>query len=319
MRYFKSRSARILVPILCASLLSASVAAFAATTRRIPVVLDTDIGGDIDDAFALAMVIRSPGLDLKAVTTVSGDTQARARIAAKMLSEAKLGNIPVAAGELDEKPAFAQARWAEGFTSPSLVPEKAVDLLKKSIDREHGNMVVIAIGPLTNVAELLKRYPEEKKQIREIVLMGGSIARGYTPGSGPTAEYNIAADVAAAQVVFASGIPIRMAPLDVTARLQLDDANREAIFARHTPLTESLRALYVLWGQPTPTLHDPMAVALLTDPGICETKRLDIQINNKGLTEPVSGGPPNAVVALNTDPAKFIRDYTLLFASEQLH
>jgi Inosine-uridine preferring nucleoside hydrolase len=93
MHYLKTRISRFLVLILCTSLLTAS----AGTTRRIPVVLDTDI----DDAFALAMVIESPSLDLKAVTTVSGDTQARARIAAKMLSETNLGIIPVAAGEPD--------------------------------------------------------------------------------------------------------------------------------------------------------------------------------------------------------------------------
>jgi purine nucleosidase len=310
LRYLKSGVCRILICVFCFSFLCAS----AATPRRVPIVLDTDIGSDIDDAFALAMVIQSRELDLKAVTTVSGDTEARARIAAKMLSEAKLGNIPVAAGAPNEKPAFAQGRWAEDFKSPALVPEKAVDLLKESIDREHGSMVVVAIGPLTNLAELLKLHPEEKKQIHEIVLMGGSIARGYTPGSGPAAEYNIAADAAAAQIVFASGIPIRMAPLDVTARLQLDDAHRQTIFAHHTPVTESLRALYVLWGEPTPTLHDPMAVSLLVDPALCQTKRLDIQIGSNGFTQPVSNGPRNAVVAVDTEPARFIDYYASLFA-----
>ena len=309
MRYFKSSLSIVLAFLLCVSLSTA----FAATSRRVPVVLDTDIGSDIDDAFALAMVIQIKDLDLKAVTTVSGDTQARARIAAKMLAQAKLGNIPVAAGEPDEKPAFAQAHWAEDFTGPSLVREKAVDLLKQSIDREHGKMVVIAIGPLTNVAALLKRYPDEKKQIREIVLMGGSVARGYAPGSGPIAEYNIVSDAAAAQIVFTSGVPIRMAPLDVTARLQLDKAHRDAIFAHHTPLTDSLRALYVLWGQPTPTLHDPMAVSLLTNPALCQTKRMDIQIRSNGVTQPVSHGPANAVVAVETTPGKFIDYYAGLF------
>jgi len=96
-----------------------------------------------------------------------------------------------------------------------MVSEKAVDLLKQEIDRGQGRTVVVAIGPLTNVAALLQRYPEEKKKIKQIVLMGGSLARGYYPGSGPTAEYNIAADIPASWAVFSSGIPILMAPLDV--------------------------------------------------------------------------------------------------------
>ncbi len=105
-----------------------------------------------------------------------------------------------------------------------------MDLLKQEIDRGAGKIVVVAIGPLTNVAALLRQYPAEKKKIKQIVLMGGSIARGYYPGSGPTAEYNIAADVSASQAVFSSGIPIMMAPLDVTARLQLDASESSAPF-----------------------------------------------------------------------------------------
>ncbi len=91
--------------------------------KPIPIVLDTDIGSDIDDAFALALVLDSPELDLRAVTTVSGDTQASARIAAKMLWEAGRKNIPVAAGQPRRKLDISQARWADGFTSPSMVSE----------------------------------------------------------------------------------------------------------------------------------------------------------------------------------------------------
>ena len=307
-RRMKPFSSPLILLLVCTFFVTVSNAG----TRRIPIVLDTDIGGDIDDAFALAMVIQDKQLDLKAVTTVTGDTQARARIAAKMLAQAGLASIPVAAGDPESKPAFDQAKWAEGFTSPSLVSEGAVDLLKDCIEREHGQLVIIAIGPLSNIAGLLKHYPEEKSRIHEIVLMGGSIAHGYTVGSGPTPEYNIADNAAAAQVVFDSGVPIRMAPLDVTARLQLEQGDREKIFARHTPLTESLQALYLLWAQPTPTLHDPMAISLLTKPALCKSKRLRVKIENDGSTK-AGAGAPNAVVALQTTPAKFIAYYDSLF------
>lgn len=284
--------------------------AVAATSKPIPIVLDTDIGTDIDDAFALALVLKSPELDLRAVTTVSGDTRARARLAAKMLWVAGRQNIPVAAGMPGGKADIAQTRWADGFTSPSLVKENAVDLMKSAIERAHGTIVIVAIGPLTNVAALLNQYPGEKKKIRRIVLMGGSIARGYYPGSGPTAEYNIAADAKSSQVVFSSGIPILMAPLDVTARLQLDEAHRKAIFDQAAPLAEALHSLYVLWAQPTPTLHDPMAVSLLLDPQLCALKPLAVQISEKGMTVPESGKQANAVVAVETDPARFIDFYS---------
>ena len=290
--------------------LIAVATALAAKPKPIPIVLDTDIGSDIDDAFALALILKSPELDLRAVTTVSGDTAARARLAAKMLWVAGRRDVPVAAGTPGGKLDMAQTRWAEGFTSPSLLHESAVHLMKSQIDRGHGAIVIVAIGPLTNVAALLEQYPGEKKRIKRIVLMGGSIARGYYPGSGPTAEYNIAADSKASQIVFSSGVPITMAPLDVTARLQLDAAHRQEIFAQATPLAEALHSLYVLWGQPTPTLHDPMAVSLLLDPRLCTLKPLAVQITDKGMTVVQKGRRPNAVVAVETNPARFIAFYT---------
>lgn len=227
-----------------------------------------------------------------------------------MLWVAGRRNIPVAAGVPGAKLNIAQTRWADGFTSPSLLKTSAVELMKKEIDRAHGALAIVAIGPLTNVAALLKEYPGEKRQIRRIVLMGGSIARGYYPGSGPTAEYNIAADAEAAQTVFTSGVPITMAPLDVTARLQLDEAHRQKIFGQGTPLVNALQAVYTLWGQPTPTLHDPMAVSLILNPALCTLKPLAIEVTDKGMTVPISGKAANAVVAVETDPARFIDFYT---------
>lgn len=280
-----------------------------AVSRPTPIVLDTDIGSDIDDAFALALVLKSPEVDLRAVTTVSGDTQARARLAAKMLWVAGRRDVPVAAGIPSGKLNIDQAKWADGFSSPMLLSESGVELLRKEIDRGHGKIVVVAIGPLTNIAALLKQYPQEKHRIREIVLMGGSIAHGYYPGSGATAEYNIAADAHAAQVVFTSGIPILMAPLDVTARTQMDGAHLDRLFAKGTSLTSALHALYMLWGQPTPTLHDPMAVSLLLDPGLCTIKRMYVEITDKGMTIPVAGKSANAAVAVETGPARFIEFY----------
>jgi len=301
----KSRPWMLLVLVIVASALSAR----AAVRQPTPIVLDTDIGGDIDDAFALALVLKSPELELRAVTTVSGDTQARARLAAKMLAVAGRGEIPVAAGAPGAHMDAAQTRWADGFSGPALVSKSAVELMKSVLDRGHGQVVIVAIGPLSNVAALLRQFPDEKRKIRKIVLMGGSIRRGYYPNSGPTAEYNIAADAAASQTVFASGVPISMAPLDVTARLQLEQPNLEKLFSLHTPLTDALQALYKLWGQPVPTLHDPMAVAQLLDPQLCAHERLGVEITAAGMTIAAPDKPANADVAVTTEPTRFIGFY----------
>jgi purine nucleosidase len=292
-----------------AGLLVATSLGVAQTASRIPILFDTDIGTDIDDAFALALIVRSPEFDLLGVTTASGDTLARARLAAKMLYEAGRADVPVAAGEPGKPLTIDQTRWADGFSSPAIRSEKAVDFLKAQIDRRPGEITVVPVGPLTNVGTLLKAYPAVARKIKRIVMMGGSVAHGYGNSLQPVAEYNIARDPEAAQVVFTSGVPILMVPLDVTAMLQLDEKGRHRVFTQLTPLTNALTLLYHLWNHPTPTLFDPMAVAMLIDPSLCEIKEMAIEVDGKGFTRPVDGGKPNASVALETNPARFFELY----------
>jgi inosine-uridine nucleoside N-ribohydrolase len=296
----------VFLPALFLFFTSVSVAA---PPGKIPILLDTDIGTDVDDAFALALILQSPELDLLAVTTVAGDTQARARLAAKMLREAARSNVPVAAGEPGPPQAIDQTRWADGFVGPPLVKEKAVDLMRREFERRPGEITLVAIGELTNVAALLKSDPSMGKKIKRLALMGGSIAHGYGQDLKPAAEWNIKSNPAAAQVVFSSGVPILMAPLDVTAMLRLDAAARHRIFTRLTPTTNALALLYHLWGQETPTLFDPMAVAMLIDPSLCEVKELAVEVDAEGFTRVVEGKAPNASVGMRTDRAKFFQFY----------
>jgi len=297
------------LPLIMTHLLLAELIGAVGVSAQIPILLDTDIGTDIDDAFALALVIESPELELIGVSTVSGDTQARARLAAKMLWRARHLEIPVAAGEPGKPLPIDQTRWAQGFTSPQLRPERAVKFLKAQIERRPGEITLVAIGPLTNVAGLLKGYPQTGKKIKRVVLMGGSIAHGYGRDLKPAAEYNIASDPVAAQVVFSSGVPILVVPLDVTAMLQLDGAERHRVFTNLSPLTNALTLLYHLWNRETPTLFDPMAVAMVIDPSLCETKDLAIDVDSEGFTRSLEGKPANATVALHTNPNRFFEFY----------
>jgi inosine-uridine nucleoside N-ribohydrolase len=298
--------------LICAGTLALVVVALARPVgAATPIILDTDIGGDIDDAFALALIIDSPEFQLLGVTTASGDTQARARLAAKMLWVAggPWRQVPVVAGAPGKPRQIDQTRWANGFTSPQLRHEKAVDFLKAEFDRRPGEITLVAVGPLTNVAELLKQDPAVARKIKQIALMGGAINHGYGNDPKPVPEYNIAADPAAAQVVFSSGVPILMAPLDVTAMLGLDAAGRQRIFTRLTPLTNALTLLYHLWGHETPVLFDPMALAMLIDPTMCEAKQLAVEVDAKGMTRAVEGKPAHVTAGLHTDPAKFFQFY----------
>ena len=300
---------RLALFLLALFVLASPTSLHCAVTGKIPILLDTDIGTDIDDAFALALILDSPELELVAVTTVSGDTQARARLAAKLLYEAGRQNVPVAAGELGSNQPFDRTRWAEAFTGPPLTSDKAVDLMRREIERRPGELTIVAIGELTNVAALLKSDPSLGKKTKGIALMGGAVAHGYGQDLKPAREWNIKSNPAAAQIVFTSGVPILMAPLDVTAMLQLDTNARQRIFTRLTPITNSLALLYHLWGQETPTLFDPMAVAMLIDPSMCELKDLAIEVDGQGFTRVVEGKSANANVGLRTNPARFFEFY----------
>jgi inosine-uridine nucleoside N-ribohydrolase len=288
-----------------------AVTSLPAAPSQMPIILDTDIGTDIDDAFALALIINSPELELLGVTTVAGDTQARARLAAKLLWEAggAWRKVPVYAGEPGKPQPIEQTRWAADFTSSALHMSGAVDFMKTEINRRPGRITIITIGELTNVAALLKSDPSMAKKIKLIAMMGGSVARGYAPDSKPEAEWNIKSNPEAAQSVFSSGVPLLVAPLDVTAMLQLDAAGRRRVFTHLTPLTNALTILYHLWGNETPTLFDPMAVAMLIDSSMCETKQLAIEVDAQGFTRVLEGKPANATVGMHTDPKKFFEFY----------
>ena len=310
-------SARKLLLLIASFLLGAIITPAAPLPQqKIPILLDTDIGSDVDDAFSVALILGSPELDLLGVTTVSGDTQARARLAAKMLWEAGKRDVPVTAGEPGKPLAIDQTRWAEGFTSPQLLSQNAVEFLKGQFEKRPGEITLVAIGPLTNVAALLRQDPSVARKIKRIVLMGGAIAHGYGDNPKPVPEYNIYSDAPAAQIVFAAGVPILMAPLDVTAMLQVSPADLHRIFTRLTPTTNALALLYFLWGHETPTLFDPMAVALVIDPALCETQELAVEVDSDGLTRAVEGKPPNARVGLKTDARRFMEFYLRRVAPE---
>lgn len=159
----------------------ATLSLFASVVGRgaepIPVILDTDIGGDIDDAYALAQVLRSPELKLLGVTTVSGDAVARARLAAKLLVVAGRPEIPVHAGTSTAAQYIAQTEWAKDFSSPTLRLAGGVNFMREQINAHPGEITLIAVGELTNIAALLNSEPGIGSKIKAIALMGGAAMR----------------------------------------------------------------------------------------------------------------------------------------------
>ena len=281
------------------------------------VILDTDIGDDIDDAFALALAVSSPKLRVLGVTTAWGDTDLRARLALRFLVQTGHGGIPVSAGPRTHSTnAFSQAHWAEAWPTPAGGFPNAIDFMRDMIRRYPGQITLIAIAPFSNVRALLDQDPVEFHQLQRIVLMGGSIHRGYgdlgyLPSHGPDPEYNVAMDIPAAKELFTSGVPIYMYPLDST-QLKLNEVLRATLFSRDTPVTDALSGLYEEWtyttNNPTPTLYDAMAVAAAIQPDLCPTRPMHIVVDDKGYTR-VTAGEPNANVCLDSDADRFFHFY----------
>jgi inosine-uridine nucleoside N-ribohydrolase len=268
--------------------------------RRI--VLDTDIGSDVDDAIALGLALASPELDLVAVTTVSREPMIRARIARRLLDLAGRPEIPVFAGgalPLGGGDAFVWfGNEGEGILEPGdtgdVPTEPALDALARMFAADSG-LELVAIGPLTNLAELFQRYPRAVKNVAQLTIMGGHIRDvGYGGCSFPHGvDYNLCADPEASLVVLRSGVPTRLVTADVTLQTWITPADLERIEAAGTPFhaalgaairawTPVMRDIFGGWGavmgeDNVAFLHDPLALACVYDESFCRFEDLDIE------------------------------------------
>ncbi len=297
---------------VCFVLCLGSMAVWAQTARE-KVIIDTDIGDDVDDAFALALAVKSPELEILGITTTFGETEVRAQIVDRFLGEVRRAEIPVLAGKpTATKNLMSQRRYAEGGHFAKNSHGDAADFILEQIRKHPGEITLIGIGPLMNVGAAIDRDAATFRKLKRVVIMGGSIRRGYgdygynehVPSS---PEWNILNDVASAQKLFASGVSLFVMPLDST-QLKLDEVKRAFLFTRGTAVTDQLVILYHLWGQETPTLFDPMAVTFVLRPELCPVTAMHIRVDEKGYTreEP---GTANAQVCLNSNPEDFFQFY----------
>ena len=296
--------------IVCCCVCLTSVASLAQAHEKI--IIDTDIGDDVDDAFALALAVKSPEFEILGVSTTFRDTELRARLADRFLGEVGRPEIPVMAGIATPPGPMSQRQYAEGGHFAKSSHGDAADFLLDQIRKYPGEITLIAIGPLMNVGAAIDRDAATFRKLKRVVIMGGAIRKGYgdygyNEHVPPSPEWNILNDVGSAQKLFASGVPLFVMPLDST-QLKLDEIKRAFLFTRGTAVTDQLAILYHLWAQETPTLFDPMAVAFALKPELCPVTPLHIRVDEKGFTreEP---GTPNAQVCLQSNPEDFFQFY----------
>lgn len=274
--------------------------ASAQAPEKIKVILDTDIGGDIDDAWALGFAMLSPDIELVGVTIGDGNTPARAKVACKLLHAGGRAEVPVAVGRKTSDNREFQFTWAEDFTAKQPVAQAAADFIVETARRNPGTITLVAVGPLQNVADALRKEPNLARLLKRVVLMSGSIgASAWNPA--PIPEWNVVEATADAQVVYAAGLPITTVPLDSTTYVTLKDEERTLLRARDSAVTHALEALYRLWIESPSsrmTLHDQLAVAETVRPGLFFGRKdtLPIAVDDKGYTRvDAAKGKPTAV------------------------
>ncbi len=257
--------------------------------RRI--IIDTDPGQD--DAVAILLALASPEeLDVIAVTAVAGNVplELTARNALKICELAGRTDVPVYAG--CQRPMVRTLFTAEYVHGPTgldgadlpdpemaLQPDHAVDYLVETLmDSDAGEITLCPLGPLTNIAVALVKEPAIATKVREIVLMGGGFFEGGNVN--PAAEFNIFVDPHAAHVVFTSGIPITMMPLDVTHQALTTPLRVEAFKALGTPAGDAVAGMLDFfdrydmekYGTEGAPLHDPCVVAYLLEPDLFDRR-----------------------------------------------
>jgi len=303
------------------------------TTSRptgIPVIVDCDPGHD--DVFALWLAAGHPGIDLRAVTTVGGNvplahTSRNARVA---LSVAGVTDVPVAAGAAGPLSRDLQtAEWIHGenglggpeLPDPTvpLDPRAATELMVDVLGAAPERVTIIATGPLTNVAILVRDRADAAERIEEIVWMGGSTGRGNAT---PYAEFNAWVDPEALELVISSGVRLTMVGLNVTHTALVTGAVRErlaAIRTRTAAFGDELLEFFCrtnqeVFGLPDGPLHDPVAVIAVAEPGTVQRvhTRLDVELAGRetvGATSVDLDGilhrAPNAWVAMSLDVERF--------------
>ena len=288
------------------------------------VVLDTDIGTDVDDCLALGLILASPELRLEGVTCVYGDVDLRARMVAKLLRLRGRDDVPILRGAraplLGRRPVYWAGHEGQGLLEPEddvpNFPEHATDFLVRTALESPGQIHLIAIGPLTNIALALLREPRLGPALKHLTIMGGAL-RGPSALRLPIAEHNIKCDPEAAHVVFNSGAPITLIPLDVTTLVKIRSAGVERIRAAGTAYHRAIAdqvALYPPFRTRGETnLHDSLAVASVVASDLVglEPVRVDVELSGEHTTgatlmrAPTETLPANARVALRVDAPAF--------------
>ena len=262
-----------------------------------PVILATDIGDDIDDTWALGFLLKCPELDLKLVLTEYGKAQYRAQLIGKFLQATGHGHIPIGVGpSLGPQGEGPQAAWVKDYdlgSYPGKVHKDGIQALIDTVMQSPQPVTLIVIGPMPNVAAALTRQPRIADHAR-LVGMAGSVRLGYDGTAQPSAEWNVKADVKAAQQVLAGAWEVTITPLDTCGLVKLDGGQYRSVREATNPVAATVIENYRIWsaGGQNPhaadsystTLFDTVAVYLAVTQQLCTMESLNVRVSDDGYT-----------------------------------
>jgi len=261
---------------------------------KIPIIFDTDIGDDIDDTWALILLLQSPEFDIKLITASTGDSPSKAKVVAKICEIAGRSDIPIGVGVASDRP-NNQRDWVADYDIskyPGKVYDDGVGAMVDTIIKAKRPIKVVAVGPLPTVAAALERNPQITKKA-EFVGMHGSVYSKKKRG-----EYNVRAFPKASQKVFTADWPMTITPLDTCAKVRLRGEKYQRVVKADTPLTRALMenyriwAKHVKWANPkmvdssSTTLFDTVALylAVTDDFALVKMEDLPLRVSDEGLT-----------------------------------
>jgi inosine-uridine nucleoside N-ribohydrolase len=261
-----------------------------APPHRTPAILDTDIGDDIDDTWALALLLRSPELDLRLVTTDYGKPTYRGKLVARLLETAGRTDVDIGLGPEVEgvRGEGGQAAWMKDYDLAKFPGKVHSDGAQAIVDvamAAREPVTLICIGPLPTVAAALEREPRIAEHLR-FVGMYGSVHKGYDGKASPDAEWNVKAAPVACRRAFAAGWPIAITPLDTCGLVRLEGEQYRALRAAADPLTRAVLDNYRLWcgadaqraERASTVLFDTVAVYLATSPDRAFVRMADVRL-----------------------------------------
>lgn len=218
--------------------------------NKIPIIIDTDIGDDIDDTWALVLALSMKELDIKLISVSVHDTLYKAKLVAKILTIAERTDIPIAIGKATGTSRPAQQRFVEGFDLLSyqgVIYEDALLAYKKVLSQFDHPIDVIGIGPMTTLADIARKSPVTTSKMR-LTLMAGALYKGYINQKAPDVEYNVIADIEAFKTSLSLYKNITVAPLDVCRDVILKGKLYQTLKEhQHLPLIKALFDNQAIW------------------------------------------------------------------------